>query len=720
MWVVCCLVGLDEVQLADEHLLHKLVYRSLSDCLGDHLLLVCARPCPEVSLLFGGSCIDLHVVQSGFSRECRTQFFSMYGRLVYGERVWVDTMKPKLYPVLDHLEESNASEMTFLPFIATILVHSLSSIDVNHLPKSTAHLLCYLLSSLVQGGTPLKKKPNPPCPVFHSLECSTVKNLRLLASFAYQMTIEGRVVFSQSPFESALSEVCGGSYALKKVHDCLTFSFSDVSEAVQGNVEKRQFIHLSVHEVLTAYHVISLLLNDEFVAFEESMSRLLLETNFGSQFTMTLHFIASLVPVDHAIRFFQCITCHQKVNELNGEIVQSIVWHCYVDWFQSLIDYDVPGSLDQQTLKKVCVSLSSFFLGQLHILHVFNELSDVSFVVQFLKHTTGLLSDIDICGLVKGDQICSSVYTYHKEVKHLTLVGVRLINPVDVVRNLCSLISESTNLESFSFRSISWSSSHFRKICSTLSQNQTITHLDLDIPDPEQLDLSHEELPRYVQFLDNMKYLSCLRVECATPATFIAVLNTACVTTQLTNLSVEPDTREEFKPDQCAKLLRKVLQVNTKLQSLGCSAGSFSFTDTVDPSPLSPCMLDLCRAVRQHGALEQFEFECFLFHLSDSRLVDALCELVGETSCDDPKLSTGCLREIRVHLAIWNRPDGILRRKFVEAQLCHRDGCVIDIRVDPRHREAIEVHPGCCWSKKIKMWYEWRDCSVSTVSNPIV
>ena len=720
MWVVCCLVGLDEVQLADEHLLHKLVYRSLSDCLGDHLLLVCARPCPQVNLLFGGSRIDLHVVQSGFSWECRTQFFSMYGRLVYGERVWVDTMEPKLYPVLDHLEESNASEMTFLPFIATILVHSLSSIDVNRLPKSTAHLLCYLLSSLVQGGTPLKTKPNPPCPVFHSLECSTVENLRLLASFAYQMTIEGRVVFSQSPFESALSEVCGESYALKKVHDCLTFSFSDVSEAVQGNVEKRQFIHLSVHEVLTAYHVISLLLNDEFVAFEESMSRLLLETNFGSQFTMTLPFIASLVPVDHAIRFFQCITCHQKVNELNGERIRPVVWHCYANWFQSLIDYDVPGSLHQQTLKKVCVSLSSFFLGQLHVLPVFNESSDMSSAVQFLKHTTGLLSDIDISHTsVWGDQVCSSVYTYHKEVKHLTLVGISLINPV-VVR-LCCLISESTDLESFTFFLHQCPSRYFRKICSALSQNQTITHLDLDIPDREQLDLSHEELPRYVQFLDNMKCLSHLRIHCAKPATCTAVLDTACVTTQLTHLSVEAVRWEGFRPDQCAKLLRKVLQVNTKLQSLGCG-GSILFitTDTVDPSPLSPCMLDLCRAVRQHGALEQFEFRCVFFRLSDSRLVDALCELVGKTSCDDPKLSTGCLREIRVHLARWNTPDGILRKKFVEGQLCHRDGCVIDIRVNPRHHESIEVHPGCCWSKKIKMWYERRDYSVSTVSNPIV
>ena len=718
MWVVCCLVGLDEVQLADEHLLHKLVYRSLSDCLGDHLLLVCARPCPEVSLLFGGSRIDLHVVLSGFSWECRTQFFSMYGRLVYGERVWVETMEPKLCPVLDHLEACEASEMTFLPFIATILVHSLPSIDVNNFPKSTAHLLCYLLSSLVQGGTPLKKKPNPPCPVFHSLECSTVKNLRLLASFAYQMTIEGRVVFSQSLFESALSEVCGESYALKKVHDCLTFSFSDISEAVRGNVEKRQFIHLSVHEVLTAYHVISLLLNHESVAFEEGMSRLLLETNFGSQFTMTLPFIASLVPVNHAIRFFQCITCHQKVSELNGEIVQSIVWRCYADWFQSLIDYDIPGSLHQQTLKKVCVSLSSFFLGQVCSPYLLSESSDISFFVQFLKHTTGLLSDIYCSDTFEGDQVCSSLSTYHKEVKHLTLVGVRLSDPV-VVRNLCCLISKSTDLESFTSHIFPTRSLYFSRIFSALSQNQTITHLDLSISHSKWLDLSHEELPQYVQFLDNMKCLSCLRFCCATPATLIAVLNTACVTRQLTHLSVDTFDFGELKPDHCAKLLRKVLQVNTKLQSLGCGTVSVSITRTVDPSPLSPCMLDLCRAVRQHGALEQFEFGCFWFHLSDSRLVDALCELVGETSCDDPKLSTGCLREIRVHLARWNTPDGILRRKFVEGQLCHRDGCAIDIRVGLGRHEAIEVHPGC-WSKKIKMWYERRDYSVSTVSNPIV
>ena len=719
MWVVCCLIGLDEVQLADKHLLHKLVYRSLSDCLGDHLLLVCARPCPEVSLLFGGSRIDLHVVLSGFSKDCRTLFFSMYGRLVYGERVWVGTMKPKLYPVLDHLQASRASEMTFLPFIATILVHSLSSIDVNHLPKSTAHLLCYLLSSLVQGGTPLKKKPNPPCPVFYSLECSTVENLRLLASFAYQMTIEGRVVFSQSLFESALSEVCGGNYALKKVHDCLTFSFSDISEAVQGNVEKRQFIHLSVHEVLTAYHVISLLLNDEFVAFEEGMSRLLLETNFGSQFTMTLVFIASLVPVDHAIRFFQCITCQQKVNELNGERIRPVVWRCYANWFQSLIDYDVPGSVHQQTLNKVCVSLSSFFLGQVRIQGFSPKSSDMSFFVQFLKHTTGLLSDIDIHVPVECDQVCSSVFTYHEEVKHLTLVDVRLFDPV-VVRNLCCLISESTDLESFTFCLDQCRSLYFRKICSALSQNQTITHLDLDLFDPKLLDLSHGELPRYVQFLDNMKCLSCLRIRMATPATLIAVLNTACVTRQLTHLSVQTLDYEEFKPGQLAKLLRKVLQVNTELRSLGCGASTLHLTDTVDPSPLSPCMLDLCRAVRQHGALEQFEFGCDIFHLSDSGLVDALCELVGETSCDDPKLSTGCLREIRVHLAIWNTPDGILKKKFVEGQLCHRDGCVIDIRRSPWQSKAIEVHPGCCWSKKIKMWYERRDFSVSTVSNPIV
>ena len=311
LWFCSLFPGLDEIKLSESHILYKVIHRTLSSDLRSYHLLVTARPCPAIDWLFALNLIRRHIVLSGFTKVSRDKFFDSYGKLLYGDSDWSGCRRQKLKTLLKHIDSHGIGEMSYLPFFSTLLVYALPKTIISELPKTKTLLLCYLLMSL------LKRDSSPStcrsaCPIFDKLSNTQLTALRRLASFAFQITVDRQLIFDSA---SLVRDISSGSATdvekseFKLVCDCLTFSFPSFRIVQELAVENRQFIHLSIHELLTAYHLLLLLLSKEkltydAISFEDSLSEIIRSTDYGSRFTQVLPFLASLTPVEYGVRFF--------------------------------------------------------------------------------------------------------------------------------------------------------------------------------------------------------------------------------------------------------------------------------------------------------------------------------------------------------------------------------------------------------------------------------
>ena len=659
--------------MTEEHVLYHVIHRSMSEFLGLYSLLVTSRPCPGINDVLEHVDVDRSVILSGFGEKSRKKFFSSYGALAYGREVWSGGLSAKLELLLARMSSGSVHEMTFLPFIAALLVHSLPNIEIEILPKSAAHLTCFLISSLVQKRHATAKPSQSYCSIFPLLNEKFVHSLRKLASFAYSMTIKRQSVFSCSLFET--NSFVGGSdhYEMRMLLDCLTFSFFGRSGEEFGQVEMKQFIHLSVQELLTAYHLVCLAMRDDEQLFETALSDLLSETEFGSQFTKVLIFIAALIPPTSSIRFFCALTSHEKLKtsvNLGRSPVADKIWRCFQEWHRSLVS---DQSFDHLTVeKRVCSSLAKVFNGCLH----FPTFEALFSVQRFIECTSGQLTHISIsCEALNTSTLLRALCTSQLKLQYLHLESdsVSLLPVisfydrwlVDVSLQFSTLVEHSAHLQYLRFFFHARSPRFSEYISEALCKNQTITSLSLPV-------YGHLD----VLLAARMRELCQLRlkpIHCKDLAFFLAEIASNC---KLTHFSVYILDSEAFDLKCFTPLLVKAIQSTPKLQSLeldGHNCGTLT-------TPFDE-IVDLLKAVRQHDALSQFTLHCKLFRLGVSELVDALRVLVGKRDFDQTDITSNPVRQVRVNLMDLREEESAAQCvKWAKEEMPENTDCTIDLR----------------------------------------
>ena len=700
--------GLDEVQLIKDHLLYKLVHRSLREHLREYQLLVTARPCPAISWLFDCGHVHRHVVLSGFSPKSRRLYLSLYGKSVYKDK-WAGGMEQKMSVLLDTLSSSGVSELTFLPFFATLLVNTLPSLDINSIPKSAPRLLCYLISSLIQGGHSLAASSSPACSIFPTLEAHFVQELRKIAAFAFNMTVENRLVFSDSLLKMEKSSSAGGKSPGEVVRDCLTFSFKDVSKALDGNMEMRQFIHLSVQEILTAYHVVCHLLNNDFRSFEESLARLVRRL---WHFTHDLVFLASLTPPCHGVILFRFLASANM----------RAAWICYVAWSNGLLS-DVAGFKEHHhVLGQVAKGLVKTFNGSL-IFSCCTMMMTVNVLVEsILPLTSGCVTYIDIklckqCGN-QFAKVLRALSLHHPEVKHLRTSHAEMGSCTSASRSdiavpvfdqsdfsaFCEVVSLSSSLEFLEVSSWSKiaSSSHF---WSALSHNISITSFSIRGTKCQNL--------CDVSLLDKIQNLTRLQIMGLSHSQLKTLTSSVVLLSRLTHLSLSWDDTGDLS-DRLSSL-RAGISRFVKLESLAAlldGVCSSLYDDNVAAEFVS-----LCRSVRQHATLVQFYFDLgrlrpvlwpFLDrdHFITNFVVNGLRELIGREPPD--QVENVPLPKVRLQFFAHDQPPRHIFRSWeqlVEDELDDGDECVLDLRLPVRFLRSPR-------SRDINMWYEKEDDNI--------
>ena len=682
------------MKMTEEHVLYHVIHRSMSEFLGLYSLLVTSRPCPGINDVLEHVDVDRCVILSGFGEESRKKFFFSYGASAYGRELWSGGLSARLELLLAGMSSGSVCEMTFLPFIAALLVHSLPNIEIEILPKSAAHLTCFLISSLVQKRTATAKLSQSYCSIFPRLNEKFVHSLRKLASFAYSMTIKRQSVFSCSLLET--NSFVGGSDhgEMRMLLDCLTFSFFGRSGEEFGQVEMKQFIHLSVQELLTAYYLVWLSMTDDGLLFETALSDLLSETEFGSQFTQVLSFIAALIPPTSSIRFFCALTSHEKLKTtVNRQGIPSSwqIWQCFQEWHQSLVS---DQSFDHLTLeKRVCSSLAKVFNG---VLYLGDTLAHEAFLPmqRFIKCTSGQLTHIFIdCYKLDTGAVLSALCTSQLKLQYLNLKFCSSFSEnngwvVDVASQLSTLVEHSAHLHYLNFTHITLLPRFSEYISEALCKNQTITSLSL--PFPGHLD---------VLLAARMRELCQLKLEtihCKDLAFLLAEIASNC---NLTHLSVSIWDSEAFDSKCFTPLLVKAIQSIPKLQSLELYGFHFYI-----PTPLfDEIIVDLFKAVRQHDALSQFTCDCNFLRLGVSELVDALRVLVGKRDFDQTDITSNPVRQVRINLHSSSSEDATTQcLKWAKEEMPENTDCTIDLR--PVRFQEDDSIPSIF--DHFDMWYE--------------
>ena len=658
------------MKMTEEHVLYHVIHRSMSEFLGLYSLLVTSRPCPAINDVLEHVDVDRSVILSGFGEKSRKKFFSSYGASAYGREVWSGGLSARLELLLARMSSGSVRQMTFLPFIAALLVHSLPNIEIEILPKSAAHLTCFLISSLVQKRTATAKLSQSYCSIFPRLNEKFVHSLRKLASFAYSMTIKRQSVFSCSLLET--NSFVGGSDhgEMRMLLDCLTFSFFGRSGEEFGQVEMKQFIHLSVQELLTAYHLVCLSMRDDGLLFETALADLLSETEFGSQYTQVLSFIAALIPPTSSIRFFCALTSHEKLKTTvnrQGIPISWYIWECFREWHQSLVS---DQSFDHLTVeKRVCSSLAKVFNGCLYqdrVVVVFLPMQ------RFIECTSGQLTHISItCYERDASALLSALCTSQLKLQYLNLelfVALPFGGDgwvVDVSSQLSTLVEHSAHLHYLSFLFHSRSPKYSEYIFEALCKNQTITSLSLPF-------LGHLD----VLLAARMRELCQLRLEhinCKDLAFVLAEIAPNC---NLSHLSVDILDFVAFDLKRVTPLLVKAIQSIPKLQSLELDGFDFD-------TPTTPFdeIVDLLKAVRQHDALSQFTLGWNLLRLGVSELVDALRVLVGKRDFDQTDITSNPVRQVRVNLGYLRRKEDAIAQcvKWAKEEMPENTDCTIDL-----------------------------------------
>ena len=681
------------MKMTEEHVLYHVIHHSMSEFLGLYSLLVTSRPCPAINDVLEHVDVDRCVILSGFGEKSREKFFSSYGSSVYGREVWSGRLSPKLQLLLAHMSSGSVHEMTFLPYIAALLVHSLPNIEIEILPKSAARLTCFLISSLVQKRTATAKPSQSYCSIFPLLNEKFVHSLRKLASFAYSMTIKRQSVFSCSLLET--NSFVGGSNhgEMRMLLDCLTFSFFGRSGEEIGQVEMKQFIHLSVQELLTAYHLVCLAMRDDELLFETALSDILSEIGFGSQFTKVLIFIAALIPPTSSIRFFCALTSQEKLKTTVNwhDIIRWQIWECFQQWHQSL---DSDQSFDHLTVeKRVCRSLAKVFNGFLYC-HTFFCQAFLS-VQRFIECSSGQLTHISIsCNEPDTSTLLSALCTSQLKLQYLNLEPLicSLASDTDewlvhVSSQLSTLVEHSAHLHHLDVYFDIQPPRFSEYISEALCKNQTITSLLL--PVPRHLD---------VLLAARMRELCQLRLQpicCKDLAFLLADIASNC---NLTHLSVNILDGEAFDSKCFTPLLVKAIQSTPKLQSLELDGVNFD-------TPTTPFdeIVDLLKAVRQHDALSQYILDCNLLRLGVSELVDALRVLVGKRDFDQTDITSNPVRQVRVNLDLLKREDAAAQFvKWAKEEMPENTDCTIDLR--PTLFKKDDSIPSIFG--RFNMWYE--------------
>ena len=682
------------MKMTEEHVLYHVIHRSMSEFLGLYSLLVTSRPCPAINDVLEHVDVDRSVILSGFGEKSRKKFFSSYGSSVYGGDVWSGGLSAKLELLLARMYFGNVREMTFLPFIAALLVHSLPNIEIEILPKSAAHLTCFLISSLVQKRTGTAKPSQSYCSIFPLLNEKFVHSLRKLASFAYSMTIKRQSVFSCSLLET--NSFVGGSDhgEMRMLLDCLTFSFFGRSGEEFGQVEMKQFIHLSVQELLTAYRLVCLAMKDDELLFETRLSDLLSETDFGSQFTQVLSFIAALIPPTSSIQFFCALTSHEKLKTSVNLGRSPIAWKIrswFEEWHQSLVSGQ---SFDHLTVeKRVCSSLAKVFNGCLYQYFA----PHVSLPVQrFIECTSGQLTHVSIqCGALETSTLLRALCTSQFKLQYLKISGFRFYSDddwlVDVSSQLSTLVEHSAHLHHLDFLSGTWSPRFSEYISEALCKNQTIKSLSLPV-------LGHLD----VLLAARMRELCQLRLEpifCEGLAFLLAEIASNC---NLTQMSVNILDVDAFNLMYFTPLLVKAIQSTPKLQSLEIILLELGRFDDRFIAPFD-VIVDFLKAVRQHDALSQFTLDCNLLQLGVSELVDALRVLVGKRDVDQTVITSNPVRQVRVNLHLKNTKDATTQCvEWAKEEMPENTDCTIDLR--PVLFEKNDSIPSMF--DHFDMWYE--------------
>eukprot|EP00117_Sycon_ciliatum_P029324 scpid20449/ scgid0528/ len=642
--------GIDEGCIMDS-VLYRLITRDLEDISPYYLLLLTARPCPTIHWLWEVGDIDRYLSLRGFDQVSRADFFERYGSLHYGPD-W-SSMRRNLTVFLRKLDSLHVGRLTYLPFMATLCVHAMPRADPSSLPHCATQLLQLLVMALLKRDLRSGPGRSRQFSQFAHLRGPQQKAMQEMAAFAYRMTAERAMVVEDAGDDSPWSGLAADvSEEFESLLSCLTLTFDDTRAG--QSLAMRQFVHLTVQELLCAYHVIRQFEEEDGLsAFNKCFSTVVRATNLGDQFTYLLVYIAGMAtPTQHVAIFHAMMTEMYAEQEsassstrLSGRRYRT---HLSMILFKMLSEaHQATAQDDQQRARQQAETPLSVVAKSIAN---FND----NWIRLPTEHSKDLLQDVGASDALVLLQLADGLFT---TIMDLPIGRTHSISASDIFETLLLYQGNCTDLRI----RLHTSQGEDRAFCRFLSSFTGVFSFlsDLELTCENTYIFSQEEIDLLAAVLSSMASLKVLRIQKAKmePLVFRSLTEAIKTNSYVQRLAIGKVTESLWQPTceliagtqhidhlsirvnfrSCSDVsgyshqLCKALEQNSSLRQ-------FAVFGSKLPKPGGGMASDLASVVARHSTLQEFELGCSFFHLDDNALYSVMDRLTGALK-EDPESS---------------------------------------------------------------------------------
>ncbi|XP_065195300.1 uncharacterized protein LOC135826626 [Sycon ciliatum] len=629
--------GIDEGCIMDS-VLYRLITRDLEDISPHYLLLLTARPCPTIHWLWEVGDIDPYLSLRGFDQVSRADFFERYGSLHYGPD-W-SSMRRNLTVFLRKLDSLHVGRLTYmyLPFMATLCVHAMPRADRSSLPHCATQLLQLLVMALLKRDLRSGPGRSRQFSQFAHLRGPQQEAMQEMAAFAYRMTAERAMVVEDdgddSPWSGLAADV---SEEFESLISCLTLTFDETG--TEQSLTMRQFVHLTIQELLCAYHIVRQLQEEDgTTSFCECFSAVVRATNFGEQFTHLLVYVSGLAPPgQHALVLHTIMTLiYREDQELPSVLTRSkrtlMLFKMLSEAYQATTGLRQEHAVDIKEMScsswaAIATAIAMFASNWVQIPMERNyQESDASDAIVAIRLAPDQFTGVrhifaGRCHSVTSTEVYDTLLQCQRNCSTLTLRLTKEDDDRDGLRTLSSLVAgsrllrevdmKSDNLHAFRMESL-------ERVAAAFESTESLRTIRF-----QYALLEDTTLHRIMTAISSSNKLQKLSIGIISEKLWSTMCSLIKACSSITHLHVEILWRSSINVSAHSRRLCQALECNTSLKEFAILG-----SDQRRSKDTRPLANDLVSVFAAHPTIELFCLGCRFLNLRNDSLVEAMDRLI--------------------------------------------------------------------------------------------
>ncbi|XP_065194815.1 uncharacterized protein LOC135826107 [Sycon ciliatum] len=627
--------GIDEGCIMDS-VLYRLITRDLEDISPYYLLLLTARPCPTIRWLWEVGDIDRYLSLRGFDQVSRADFFERYGSLHYGPD-W-SSMRRNLTVFLRKLDSLHVGRLTYLPFMATLCVHAMPRADPSSLPHCATQLLQLLVMALLKRDLRSGPGRSRQFSQFAHLRGPQQKAMQEMAAFAYRMTAERAMVVEDAGDDSPWSGLAADvSEEFESLLSCLTLTFDETG--TEQSLTMRQFVHLTIQELLCAYHIVRQLQEEDgTTSFCECFSAVVRATNFGEQFTHLLVYVSGLAPPgQHALVLHTIMTLmYREDQELPSVLTRSkrtlMLFKMLSEAYQATTGLRQEHAVDIKEMScsswsAIATAIAMFASNWVQIPMERNyQESDASDAIVAIRLAHDQFTGVrhifaGRCHSVTSTEVYETLLQCQRNCSTLTLRLTKEDEDRDGLRTLSSLVAGSRLLREVDMKSDSlhaFRMESLERVAAAFESTESLRTIRF-----QYALLEDTTLHRIMTAISSSNKLQKLSIGIISEKLWPTMCSLIKACSSITHLHVEILWRSSINVSAHSRRLCQALECNTSLKEFAILG-----SDQRRSNDTRPLANDLVSVFAAHPTIELFCLGCRFLNLRNDSLVEAMARLI--------------------------------------------------------------------------------------------